>query len=364
MNRHPIRLAKRFYQSAAEVLKEAPAKEALAINKPRFWNGVPPIDPAAVTINAANMTEAEIKNNMQDAYREYGLAHVKNTGFTEFKGMNNLIQNIVTDVIEYEAGANPRGMVEPNVYDVGAPLTADLHYHHEMAYVGYTPYNIGFGCLHACRPGHGQTFVSDNIKATDHILQTELGQKLVEKGLCYHRNLTDRNAFKDAPPIGVYNHWQQSMGTEDPDEAALMAQEKGLETSWGPNGLLMTRFYVSAFEYFPQMDRNLLYSSIADHSMWFDSWPFVMQLPQDQRPLDLTFADHTPLTQEELVQFSDLYDNYGMPIEWEVGDVAVICNMRWLHGRPSIHLQEGEKRELGVVLGSTYERIGPVEGKF
>lgn len=36
---------------------------------------------------------------------------------------------------KYEGGANSRSEISPNVYEVGAPLDAYLHYHHEMAYV-------------------------------------------------------------------------------------------------------------------------------------------------------------------------------------------------------------------------------------
>ena len=40
-----------------------------------------------------------------------------------------------------------------------------------------------------------------------------------------------------------------------------------------------------------------------------------------------------------------------MPIPWKVGDVVVLDNYKWLHGRPVLHLKEGEKRTLGVQLG-------------
>ena len=40
---------------------------------------------------------------------------------------------------------------------------------------------------------------------------------------------------------------------------------------------MITRNYIPAFEYHAQTDRNIMYSSIADHNMWFDSWPGVME---------------------------------------------------------------------------------------
>jgi len=50
-----------------------------------------------------------------------------------------------------------------------------------------------------------------------------------------------------------------------------------------------------------------------------------------------------------------IYDRFGIPIRWQDGDVAVVCNMRFAHGRPGVHLLPGEKRELGVMLGPLLE---------
>jgi hypothetical protein len=249
------------------------------------------------------------------------------------------------------------------VYEIGAPLTAWLHYHHEMAYVSTSTRMLAFLCKREL-PARGATFVSDNVRATEALLATDFGQKLAALGVCYRRTLTDREAFVGRDAIGVYNHWQQSLGTDDPIEAEARAHAQGLMTSWGVDRLLETRFYTSAFEYFPQLDQNLLYSSLADHYLWFDAWPLVEQLPVDQRPLWMTFGDDTDFTRADMEQFIEVYDRFGSPIDWRVGDVGVICNYRFAHGRPSIHLSGDEERELGVLLGEPFDRLGALPGKW
>lgn len=189
------------------------------------------------------------------------------------------------------------------------------------------------------------------------MLATEFGQKLKELGLCYRRNLTDREAFRGTEEVGVDNHWQKSMLTEASDETERMERERGLKVDWGPNRLMKTRCYISAFEYFPHLDRNLLYSSIADDGMWFDAWPMVMHLPDDERPLKLTFGDDTEMTREEKQQFVDIYDQIGIPIAWNVGEIAIVCNYRFAQGRPGVHLDYGEERELGVMIGESFEQV-------
>lgn len=335
------------------------------IIEPAWWTGAPwlsqrdyVIDASAFDLPADLHPESPLADRMREVYDRVGIVLVTSTGLTDLASMRALAQTVMPAEMDYDGGSNPRQRIEPNVYEIGAPLSAWLHYHHEMAYVGRSTSAIGFLCTAALPAGRGRTFVSDSIAATDALLATDFGQRLKERGLCYHRSLTDRTAFAGRVEYGVYNHWQQSFGTEDPAEAVARAEAIGLETEWGPDGLLRTRYLAPAFEYFDVLDRNVLYSSVADHGMWFDTWPLVQHLPYAERPLDLTYGDGTPFTRDELIRFLAVYDRFGTPIDWNVGDIVVMCNYRFAHGRPGIELGPGERRELGVVLGADVERVG------
>ena len=89
--------------------------------------------------------------------------------------------------------------------------------------------------------------------------------------------------------------------------AEKKANEKGLTVEWGKNGYMKTKCTISGFEYFPKWDQNVLYSAIADHSVWFDNWPTVMEKPyiktfegadETERPLAITFGDGEEFTRE------------------------------------------------------------------
>jgi hypothetical protein len=362
-----------------EVSELAPLADVI---EPAWWHGSAPIPPESYTIDCAdhslNVAEeirrphGELASLMGDAFDRVGLVHLVNTGLTELADMRLAAKLVIDSEMNYEGGANPRDNIEPNVYEVGAPLAAWLHYHHEMAYVNRSTRVISFLAREALpMPGpgdrgvsRGATFVSDSIGVTDKLLTTELGEKLKNLGVCYHRHLTDRDVFDGKTEYGVYNHWQKSFGTDDPDLAAERARAQGLAVEWGADRMLKTRYYCSAFEYFAHLDRNVLYSSLADHGMWFDTWPLVQHLPHTERPLHMTFGDDSEFTPAELQQWLDLYDEFGMPINWQVGDVGVICNYRWAHGRPGIRLGASEGRTLGVVLGNQYERVGVLPTKW
>ena len=347
---------------------------------PRWWQGsyeTLPIHPSEFVIDGANkISSADLHpdsllgREVIEKYNKVGLVHVKNTGLQgNMQDQRNLARLLMGEESEYNGGANARGRHEElgNVYDIGAPLTAALAYHHEMTYKEHSISQLGFLCKHApplervMGPDQvGWSFVSDSVQAHDFIMTTPLGQKLKEKGICFVRRMTDATTkYDDASSSSViYNHWQTSWMTNDPAEAQAKAEEQGLTVEWVPlsdaqggGHLMQTRYYIDAFEYIPQLDRNILVTSIADDGEWFDSWPGICDVPQEARPLEMYFGDDTPLSLEEKQLWTDAYDMFGIPLPWQAGDVAVLCNMRYAHGRPGVHLLPGEQRELGVMLG-------------
>ena len=212
-----------------------------------------------------------------------------------------------------------------------------------MAYNQHSMKNLAFCSIKATQ-GKGDTYLSENLSVTDSLMQTELGRKLRDLGVCYIRCLTDREAYEGQgwmEGAAVYNHWQLSFGAKTPEEAEKKARDCGLDVEWCQDPLkpesqryMKTKLVISAFEYCPSVDRNVLYSSIADHNAWFDTWKGVHDVHPDKRPLQMTFGDGTPFSVEELRQWVSLYDDGGIRVQWQPGDIVAFCNYRYAHGRP------------------------------
>lgn len=313
---------------------------------------------------------------MQETFDAHGAVLLTNTGLTELSQMQPFVELMLGAGMLYEGGANARETLDPYFLEVGAPATADLHYHHEMAYTGKSTRLLSFSAR-AALPGRaadgvarGASFLSDNVAATEELLQSDLGRQLKARGLTYWRDLTDATAYANGDNATVYNHWQLSFGTTDPIEAERRARDAGLKVQWGQDPhrndtrYMRTSYTVSAFEYFPKLDRNLLYASIADDAQWFDSWPGLDTVPLHDRPLKLTFGDGGEFSRAQWEEFVALYDRHGFPIEWQQGDILVICNYRLAHGRPGYTVGSGEHRELGVTLGDTFDRVGDLPDKW
>ena len=289
------------------------------------------------------------------------------TGLTDLVDMRSVAKLIIDSEMPYDGGANPRDNIAPNVYEIGAPLAAWLHYHHEMAYVRPAVPASSASSPRMCCLNRGQeTTASAEAQHSCPIPSEQPRNSSVPLSARNSRN--SASAITATSPIAMSSQTRPSSACTTtgrnhstlttPNLAASRARDQRLAVEWGPDRLLKTRFYCSAFEYFDHLDRNVLYSSLADHGMWFDTWPLVQHLPYQERPLHMTFGDDSEISPEEIQEWVDLYDEFGMPINWRTGDVGVICNYRWAHGRPGIHLNDGEVRKLGVVLGDQYDRVG------
>lgn len=336
---------------------------------PKYWTGMPAVAYEAFQIDCQGKAPSveEMQHQMRTIFEREGVVMLTNTGLTTLEGMSPYVQAMIDEDIRYDGGANPRKPIEKNVYDVGAPGSAHLHYHHEMAYVHDSVGRLAFACDQATE-GKGWTFISESLKVQDELMNTPLGQKLKEKGVCYIRKLPDKVAYQ-GDGSKIYNFWQDAFFTEDPEVAEKAARANGLDVEWGSDHFghdrfMITKNYCSAFEYCPRLDRNVLYSSCADHHIWFDTWPGVMEQKPRHRPLWMTFGDDTEFTHEEWKQWIGLYDKYGVGVPWKVGDIVVLCNYQWAHGRPGYTLEAGETRRLGVTLANPFRRVGDLPDKW
>ena len=200
-------------------------------------------------------------------FNEQGVVHIKNTGFKKAADLRAVMDVANIESMVYKGGANLRPSLagEPahSVYETGAPRNAHLHYHHEMAYVKDSCKWIAFMCLEQTKnPFKGATFASHQQKATEELLNTPFGQKLKDKGVCYIRKLPDKKFFDDnnLDTSIVYNYWQTSMLSDDPEEAEKIANSKGLEVEWQDSPIfgryMVTKYYVDTFEYCPYSEKN------------------------------------------------------------------------------------------------------------
>lgn len=120
----------------------------------------------------------DFKAKVKEVFDRKGIVWVQNTGADSLTQLQDHVDLVLEEKRDYKGGANARSELEANFLEVGAPASADLHYHHEMSYVSQSVERLCFTIIDVLDDGRGCTYMSDQVGVTDELLQTELGQKL------------------------------------------------------------------------------------------------------------------------------------------------------------------------------------------
>ena len=134
--------------------------------------------------------------------------------------------------------------------------------------------------------------------------------------------------------------------------------------------MLRTKFFTGGYEYFPLLDKNVIYASVSEHGTWFDTHIGIQDLPHIEtyengtefdRPYKMCLGNMQEFSQPELDEWADLYCKHGFHVGgengMEDGDISVFCNFRFAHGRPAFKLEKGEKIYNAIIMTKINELI-------
>lgn len=194
--------------------------------------------------------------------------------------------------------------------------------HSEMSYARTWPRLLLFQCKIAAETG-GATTVADMTAVSEAL--GEIVDEFYEREVIYLR--TFRKGL-DIP-------WQNAFGTDDPDEVVKIGRLNGLEVEWRSDGTLHTS----------QQAQGAIEGP--DGPLWFNQAHLFhpMQLPEATRraliaalgaeglPRNAVFGDGEPIPDATVRRLLDVFAEHTRNIDWQNGDVSIIDNMRWMHGR-------------------------------
>lgn len=280
-------------------------------------------------------------------------ALLRNTGMTELREMNAWARKLGLQPMDYTGGTGYRDALGDGVLSVGTePHYTNIEPHCEMCYWDYYPRYILFGCSEIPATGGG-TVIADNRRVSDAIRATETGQKIAAKGIRYIRNFSDANYPACIPST---KSWQDAFGFSEWRQLQDYCREKDWQLLRRDDGSVQLSYPEVGFEYDPVTGSNLLFTSMARLGRAFDDWPPYNDLPNDQRPYHLSYADGTEFSAADLDALSQAHARYSIPIEWQPGDIAVLDNISWPHARPPFELREGKQRRIGVLVSEAVQR--------
>ena len=268
---------------------------------------------------------------LNDELAQYGVLFFRDLPIGSVEDFDAFAKAFRYPIEEYVGGGGPRIKLYGNVLtSTESPPEYTIPFHHEMAYLANYPKRLFFGCEIAPQEG-GETPVllsSALFEKIESVLPVFIGT-LREKGVRYIREVGSRRALDFNPDY--QKSWEHIFGTDDRQEAELLARECGTEiVEWMENDTM--KLVSQIFPGFFEDDRT------PGKTSWFNS---ILLLHKAMNPVergkhwDVVFGDYTPIEDEHVLKVSELMKEFYTALQWEEGDVMIVDNMLAMHSRNS-----------------------------
>ncbi|MBC9795245.1 TauD/TfdA family dioxygenase [Sinomicrobium weinanense] len=270
-----------------------------------------------------------IRDNLQSVQQAFETHHA-----LLFRGFNldskeafiQVTKQFSLPLLDYNEPSTPRSKVSDKVYtSTEYPKEQSIPQHNEHSYTTNWPKRIWFYCKKEAEKG-GETPIADSRLIFQQIDQA-IKEEFSKKGVLYVRNYSDK---LDLP-------WQHVFQTEDPSVLEKQLKAKGIDFKWKEDGSLCTK----------QQAQVTLEHPDTEESVWFNQAHLfhVSNLQNeikeylidtygiDNVPRNTYFGDGSPIPESYLEHIREVYRNNELVFSWEEGDVLMLDNIMYSHGR-------------------------------
>lgn len=286
----------------------------------------------------------ENKENVGRLLASEGIVLIRGVGIPggeQFSGM--LTSFFGQGPAHYVYRSTPRTEKHKNIYTASEYHPSEtIPQHNENSYSRSWPLHIGFLCRQKAASG-GNTPVSDSREAYLQIPR-EIREEFQRKKVMYVRNYSD----VDLP-------WTEVFQTESPEAVEKFCEEHAIEYEWASTGLRTWQVSQAVMEH-PATGESLWFNQA--HLFHVSSLGKEMQddlvdlLGEENLPRNAYFGDGTPIDTEVLDVIRSVYDRTKFSFQWENGDILLLDNMLYTHGREPFT----GAREVLVGMGLEYSK--------
>jgi alpha-ketoglutarate-dependent taurine dioxygenase len=240
-----------------------------------------------------------------------------------------LLSGLRCTLVQYSERSTPRSTIRGRIYSsTEYPQSDEIPLHNENSYSVAWPRRVIFCCLHPPATG-GETSIADSREVYN-ALDPAIRQRFLEKRVMYVRNYG----------LGVDLTWQEAFQTDRHEEVEDYCRAFDLSFEWfdGGLGLHTEQVRPAALRYLPTREQVWFNQA---HLFHVSSLPPAAALalrelfPLHRLPRHSFYGDGTAIEDEVLDAIRSAYRDASLLINWERGDVLLLDNLFYAHGRSS-----------------------------
>jgi alpha-ketoglutarate-dependent taurine dioxygenase len=199
---------------------------------------------------------------------------------------------------------------------------------------------ISLCCLTPATGGGGETPIASMRQVTAAIPR-EVVERFAERGVKYIRNYR--------PHVDLA--WQDVFGTSDRGEVARFCAGNELHHAWIDQDTLRTEQVCQGVAKHPVTGDTVFFNQA--HLFHVSSLgakvarEMISFFGRDGLPRDARFGDGEEISASDFAAVRAAFDSAAVDLRWQRGDVVIVDNMQFAHGRRAF---SGERRVLAALL--------------
>jgi alpha-ketoglutarate-dependent taurine dioxygenase len=257
---------------------------------------------------------------------EHGALLFRGFGISSVPAFERVVGAWSEDRLDYVYGSTPRHAVGNRLFTTTEyPPSEEIPLHNENSYQREWPLKVAFCCLQPASAG-GETPIAD-MRCVGEAIGSELLDTFDSRGVRYIRHY---HASVDVP-------WQQVFKTDDPAVLVEVCARHGLEHEWLDAQTLRTKQVCQGTAVHPETRERVFFNQahlFHASSVGADVARSMTELfGADRLPRQSYFGDGGEIPAEWLARIRAAYSDSSFVFQWQPGDVLLLDNMRYAHGR-------------------------------
>jgi alpha-ketoglutarate-dependent taurine dioxygenase len=277
---------------------------------------------------------------LEDRLGEHGALLFRGFDVGGTAGFASLIDSLPYARIDYTYRSTPRTTLSRGVYTATEyPADRSIPLHNENSYQRDWPMKLAFYCERKARTG-GRTPVADMRRVTEAVGK-DLVDEFAERRVQYVRHY---RAYVDLS-------WQTVFQCSDRRELAEFCAAHDIAHTWLDADTLRTSQVCQGVAVHPLSKERVLFNQA--HLFHSSSLgpehqrSLVEHFGRDRLPRHARYGDGGEIPERDLERVRSAFDRGAMSFAWEEGDVLLLDNMQFAHGREPY---TGGRRVLAALL--------------